>query len=189
MCLVRCVLSEANFRFFAAADRFRHICSFKIQNFLLVAEPETIKRLTVVLRIIGPPNQPNDDKQRGVMFSLYLLKLERRLNPQEKGRGGGGGATVPPVGGLYIQYTLKFQKRCKRMKILMDKSELSFCEAQVCCRISPGFRRSEFKKCVLPRLHRRFKAQELKMGVNVFVQDSGPEKLQKKKGKKMGRRQ
>lgn len=92
MCLVRCVLSEENFLFFAAADRFRHICSFKIRNFLLVAEPETLKRLTVVLRIIGPPNQPNHDKQRGeAVSSLYLLKLERRLNPQEKGRGGSGG--------------------------------------------------------------------------------------------------
>lgn len=67
------------------------------------------------------------------------------------------------------------------MKMLMDESELSFCEAQVCCRISPGLRRSEFKKCVLPRLRRRFKAQELQMGVKVFVQDGGPEKLQKKR--------
>lgn len=111
------------------------------------------------------------------VFSLYLLKLERRFNPQEKGRGGsgGGGATVPPVGGLYIQYTIKFHVSKRKKNENIDGRERTFLFVKL--GFVAGFlRRSEFKKCVLPRLHRRFKAQELEMGAKVFVQDGGPEK-------------
>lgn len=79
------------------------------------------------------------------VFSLYLLKLEQRLIPQEQGsRGSGGRTTAPPVDDLYIRYTIKFhvskeKKSPKILKMQTSESELCFCEVQVCWEVLFGF--------------------------------------------------